>query len=311
MMKGKLKYLISGLMLLEVSVFFIPVINIENVKITLVDILKIGFGNSSQTGFLNEIENSVRGFMKPYIYIAMLLCVLIFIGALLTCIQRGRNAYVFAFISQILISGLGYVVYNKITEKTQSLKELAQIIGITGGIEFNIFPMVVWVILQILIAGMAVCGFIFGRKPSRSTISNGYIEEVLPNSRDINIPSVPVHVTSRSIENEKFDEEDVNFTGVLIGNTVIYKGKGYPLEELKRVYFVKEDEQVILKKEAVRDLLVSIYYIPQYKEYCIRPSERKIVYLASGQPLGGNREYYLPRGTEIYIQQKENSFILA
>ena len=35
------------------------------------------------------------------------------------------------------------------------------------------------------------------------------------------------------------------------------------------------------------------------------------IFLTSGQPLGKNRFYYLPRGTEIYIKDQTNKFKLC
>ena len=51
-----------------------------------------------------------------------------------------------------------------------------------------------------------------------------------------------------------------------------------------------------------------IYYIREYGEYCAEPFEKRAVFLESGQPLGKGRQYYLPRGTKIYVGSRENSF---
>ena len=55
-------------------------------------------------------------------------------------------------------------------------------------------------------------------------------------------------------------------------------------------------------------MLGNIYYVSQYEEYCIQPLQTMTIFLTSGQPLGKNRFYYLPRGTEIYIKDQTNKF---
>lgn len=46
------------------------------------------------------------------------------------------------------------------------------------------------------------------------------------------------------------------------------------------------------------------------KKYAVQPAKTSTVYLKSGQPLGKNRIYYLPRGMEIWIASRKNSFLL-
>jgi hypothetical protein len=57
--------------------------------------------------------------------------------------------------------------------------------------------------------------------------------------------------------------------------------------------------------------LAAVYYISEYQEYCVEVNEKLCVFLESGQPLGKGRDYYLPRGTKIYVKDAGNTFTLA
>lgn len=101
------------------------------------------------------------------------------------------------------------------------------------------------------------------------------------------------------------------FTGAVVGVTGMYASKAYALKEKQRVFFVAGEGTVSLLEIAQEPSVAAVYYIEEYKEYCVEVHEAKSFFLKSGQPLGKGRTYYLPRGTEIYIITKENLFKLA
>ena len=70
----------------------------------------------------------------------------------------------------------------------------------------------------------------------------------------------------------------------------------------------KEDRQMVVVPGRTGDLAAEIYYVTAYGEYCVKPHRRMTVFLESGQPLGEGREYYLPRGMRIYLENRDNSF---
>ena len=55
----------------------------------------------------------------------------------------------------------------------------------------------------------------------------------------------------------------------------------------------------------------AISYSVETGTYMLKPLKKTRVYLKSGQPLGKERIYSLPGGTEVYIRDLENLFILS
>lgn len=106
-------------------------------------------------------------------------------------------------------------------------------------------------------------------------------------------------------------EQRENFTGALQGESGIFKGKTYPLKKDTEAFFLWEEDGAVLSPYENSQSLAGVYFVRKYQEYCVEPFEKVCVYLESGQPLGKGRQYYLPRGTRIYIKTKENVFTLA
>lgn len=101
------------------------------------------------------------------------------------------------------------------------------------------------------------------------------------------------------------------FTGAIIGEKGIYAGKAYPLIERKEIFFRMDNEQVLFNPYEEVENLAGIYFIGEYNEYCVESYRKGFVFLESGQPLGKDRQYFLPRGTGLYLKDKNNQFTLA
>lgn len=102
-----------------------------------------------------------------------------------------------------------------------------------------------------------------------------------------------------------------DFTGAIAGKSGIYKGKVYFLIDMKEIFFCIADDKIVLSPYEEDDNLAGIFFVSAYNEYCIEPNARRFVFLKSGQPLGEGRQYFLPRGTEVYLKDKNNQFTLA
>lgn len=102
-----------------------------------------------------------------------------------------------------------------------------------------------------------------------------------------------------------------DFTGAIVGESGIYKGKVYCLIDTKEIFFCIADDKIVLSPYEEENNLAGIFFVSAYNEYCIEPNERRFVFLKSGQPLGKGRRYFLPRGTEVYLKDKNNQFTLA
>lgn len=106
-------------------------------------------------------------------------------------------------------------------------------------------------------------------------------------------------------------EASSEFTGAVSGESGLYAGRIYSLKDKKEVFFTMNEKNAVLSPYEEEGAAAGIYYIKEYGEYCAEPFEKNTVFLESGQPLGKGRQYYLRRGTKIYIGDRDNSFTLV
>ncbi|MEO2238030.1 hypothetical protein ABE547_02185 [Dorea sp. YH-dor226] len=107
------------------------------------------------------------------------------------------------------------------------------------------------------------------------------------------------------------EKPNPDFQGAIVGKNGIYQSKAYMLKDRIPVYFCGQKQPVVTTRSTGGEGLAKVYYVAEYQEYCVIPMGMKKVFLESGQPLGATREYYLPRGTEIYLEDNRFRFLLA
>ncbi|MGL6201965.1 MAG: hypothetical protein ACRC3H_23850 [Lachnospiraceae bacterium] len=126
------------------------------------------------------------------------------------------------------------------------------------------------------------------------------------------------HTAGKSVFLNKIDEleraekKQAPFYGVITGRSGRYLNKAFALRQGESVRFGSGEAKcdIILNNEELKDCQCVIGYDSTYQEYWLQPNVRTSVYLASGQPLGPGRVYYLPRGTVFYIKTNKDVFEL-
>ena len=85
----------------------------------------------------------------------------------------------------------------------------------------------------------------------------------------------------------------------------------YPDDCFENRWLELTEQGVVLKAGRGPDPDAAISYSVETGTYMLKPLKKTRVYLKSGQPLGKERIYSLPGGTEVYIRDLENLFILS
>ncbi len=102
------------------------------------------------------------------------------------------------------------------------------------------------------------------------------------------------------------------FYGALICECGIYKGNVLMLmpNEIISV-FVDENGNIKSDNAEMHKKYCMISYDKKYEEYLVQPREKCVVFLNSGQPLGKERTYCIPRGMRLILGNKKTSIILG
>ena len=298
--KYKLKYMIALLLAGSIGMWFMPLIKINSVDISIMDILKVGIGNYGISGTAGEIYPYIEEYFKPKVIVVFIVLVLVLVGAFLTAVISGKKSYVIAIISSIVnnISVISVCLYIK--NKMAEVQKALVLLDIGQVMKFSYVTIILWIVMYAVIVLLCILGLWLWRKKEWQ---EEYVE-AMPEKIDSrqNVWERPVAVRQ---------QESTGFEGAVVGETGIFEGKVYSLKERVEVFFEWENGKAVLKKQRNTQNLAGIYYVAKYQEYCIDVFVKSNVFLSSGQPLGAGRTYYLPRGTEIYITNKENQFLLA
>lgn len=274
-MKQKLKYIEAVLMVASIGLFFMPLIEISEVGISVIDILKINggafdFGGGIEGSILQDVQNYLDSY-APRIFIFLYV---IFAEAFNIAILEKKKAFLVAIVGWIInnIVAVGSCIWIK--AKINEVKSAISFFDVSKIIRFCTTTIFLWIVLYVLILLIAIYGI-------------------------------------KSQEAVQMETSVKDFNGGVLGASRRFQGVKYLFHESCQIFFQYENGQVQIRKEKGMNSVADIRFFKEYQKYCVEPLEHLSIFLESGQPLGENRKYYLPRGCKIVIKESENTFILA
>lgn len=330
-MKEKLKYLIALLLLGSVGMLFMPLVKISIVEFSFMGIMKIGLGNYNTNGISGEIAPFVHRYFESDVILFACFVTLILAGAFITAIIKGKKAYIAAIVSCVVnsLAALYICLYSK--EKIIKVKSTIYFMGMDQYPKLSYSTIILWVISYIVIIALCIVGIALWKTdkfPETTQImlekfdlgKDSYESIVNLEERDM-FDERPMGEAENKLEQTSpeyidYGKESSNyrisdFNGVILGKVGFFEGMAFPLKEREEVFFYRKEGVVLIRDKGKIEDLAGVYYVSEYQEYRINVLKQETVFLDSGQPLGKGRQYYLPRGSEIYITNRENQFILA
>ena len=300
-MKKGIKAILALCFLSVFGMFFMPLIEVSDAELSVFNILKISVqsGASDSVEIINDLQTVIGTSMMQFIIMYGILVALVLIAVVLVTMLKGKTAY----FSSIGMS-LGINVYTSVTtllliSKLKALMKSKLFYGTGITTPIVILTIAIWEMITILIILLSVLGLMF-EKNSEPELKREElpIPAPIPNIKSEPIPfqeTAPYQEQIYIPEEEPVVEEPKEFAG-MIKNT---NQQVLVLDDKVEVYAVNNGD---IERYEEGNILAKIYYISEYQEYCVEPLEMRTVLLKSGQPLGANRLYYLPRGTEISIK---------
>ncbi len=343
-MKKRLRYIIALFMLGSMGIVFLPLVSLGDLRLSVANVVRMGFTKDGDLGFLQEVMEMAKSYIRNYSYMILVWLILIFAVAVLTALLPTGAAYIVSIIGQIAVNVIAIIFYVQIKDRITSVENALESVkgffnfgglpGVDGigEIEVHILPVLFWIGIYLVTLSLAVWGALIKEemtmwagqtdilpeslKPGRNAYLSR-IQELETSGRKLDMagdmrnpiqnPGMPEAVEPRTMEKETVC---LDFHGAITGEKGIYAAKTFLMEDRVPVYCCKEDRQMVVVPGRTGDLAAEIYYVTAYGEYCVKPHRRMTVFLESGQPLGEGREYYLPRGMRIYLENRDNSFVL-
>lgn len=321
-MKEKLKYIIALIIALTIGVAFMPVVSFGDYRLSVISILKIGFGyNDTSESVLESIFSIIQQYVQNYAYYVLIILVFIVAGAILTAALTGMMSYVMSIFSQVVVNVLTVYMCIQIKNKLYMLEDGVRFFGMEKVVQIHKAPVVVWIVLYTFAMFLSIYGLvIFGKAPIRQQrtdiLPESFHSNENPWSSKHNIETQEKMYLAQiqKINREEQRQQKVTNEESFYEKRVVTKGKDClnlsSLGEKKKSYFINRNNQIRLVDTSSAECMASVYFLSEKQEYCLMPYEYRTVFLDSGQPLGKGREYHLKKGVEIYVCSRENMFVL-
>lgn len=312
-----MRYIVAGLFVVSALLGFMKIFQIAVVKVSLIDILKLGFGKGN-TVLMRQLAGVVAEYMKPFTYGLLIFFGIILVTALLVAIVDWNSGCKISVIGAFLINAYIAIVLCSIYFKLQEVEEGISFFDLGDVIKIYKLPIILWILIYVLIFMAGSKGIQEDEKSRKIKI----VDDILPKRVERKISTEKDYLEKiQKLEREKMQktapkdikesENSIWFEGAVKGKSGLYANQVYMLKDRVPVYVCEENGQVFLADDKENGVLTEIYYIQEYEEYCVIPKDKKACFLISGQPLGKDRNYYIPRGTQIFIANRSNHFELA
>ncbi len=309
---------------------FVDVFRISTLSLSLTDLMGLGFSGGEETGLGGQMESILREYIRPYSLMIAGFLAAILVFALLTAVLKGEHALRLAAAGAVILAvclgGLTGTLYSRVSE----IRDGLAFFGLADMVELRTGRLILWMAVYVLIL---VCSML-GLRSAEKKRDISFTDDILPesfqrrgnpweNHQDLTeVPGREDYLERiQELEAKRQQKEQnpgpsvspaaADFEGAIVGQGGIFKEKAFPMKDRVPVYFCQEEGQIFLSARPGAEVLTEGYYVRQYQEYCVTPAEKGTCFLASGQPLGPGRHYYLPRGTRLYIREKETAFELA
>lgn len=368
-MKKGLRFIVALLTLASLGVGFIPVLELAGIRVSVVDVFKVGIGYYDKNSLEGMIYAGMQTYVEPYAWFIAGAAGIILIETVLIAVLRKKAAYITGLIVSLINIGAFLAVFFILREKFSEIQSALIMISADQAVELSYIPLFAWIAVYALAFILSMIGLILWRKPKEENAEEVYLEQISraeeerarrqseqnrprrqsaqnrPRRDPVrHQPSPAPRQAGRQEQNQSgnysqpdgFQKEkpsawappeeketalpveqsmadtaaENEFSGAVAGESGLYEGKVYQLSDKKEVFFYMKEDRAVLSPYEEDGAAAGIYYIKEYEEYCAEPFEKGVLFLESGQPLGKGRQYYLPRGTKIYIAGKQNLFTL-
>ncbi|MCI8646197.1 MAG: hypothetical protein HFE76_05200 [Firmicutes bacterium] len=330
----KIKIGTGVLLLLTMFTFVFPIVQFSDISISLLDMV----GTSSDIKeLMDEFGTSselISGEMNSYFIFGLILFVLPAIECILLFVIKGKIAFTVGLAGTLVNNVLGFIFYDKISSTISLINKAISFLSMGMEIERVGGTVAYWCILHLLIVAISLFGFLKGEQVFNTKSNFRPMSQILPEEIGAAVRRSPElvggeakrQITLKETAIPRYknqensypappaDELSVQpFFGGLAGSSGMFKGK---------IRLLDKDEQLVIGiDEQICDVVLeysldgagycSIHYDTIMKEYQLKPLCTESVFLKSGQPLGKDRIYCLPRGTVIMFKDKKSIFQLV
>lgn len=318
------KYILALCFFVSLGLAWLPILELSALKVSLYDICKLAIDAESITGDLKEVAALLQNYTQPFLYFVIIWVILLCAATIYCLILRKKVVFQGALLSAVIINIYTVGASSYAIHKLEETREAFDFLDLNMNLSLNKMTVGIWIALYSFIIVLSIYGIFSYRKQLICENAEDVIPEMFRSQENpwedhqeftkMEVlppePQTPVTRKENLVSTTSAQFFD-SFYGVVIGTGTLYHNYAYELDEKTEIFFHNAKDYMEVYPHQTAESIASIYYIPEYQEYCVKPLRHGSVFLESGQPLGENRCYYLPRGMNIYLLQSDYSFELG
>lgn len=308
------------------GIAFVPVIDVNTYRLSVFNIINLMLNGTQKIKLLSEIQTLMNHYMLQYVIMFGIAVALILISAVLCALQEEKIVYKASIIYALVVNVYTSIVMFLYIRTLKGLDFSSMLYSVD--ISVNFLTVFIWELLTLLTIMVAVMGIQMG--PSKEAKVEDKIPEPVEDHRIYFEPEQqpqpevqdffeevpePVHYEEPQKQFEQAQPvvepvQDVPVDKPFAGMILNTNQQVLVLDDRKEVY-ITDNGHVDISSLEIGNVIGKIYYVSEYGEYCVQPLEKTTIFLISGQPLGKDRIYYLPRGTGIYVKEMNTQYALC
>ncbi len=331
-MKKTLKFVNAGVFFLSLAFLFMNMVELAMWKFSGFNFIRIGFSGASGDQWLDYVLYYAQEYFQKFSILLIIIAVVAFLGIIFNCLLSGTVAHVLSIAMSFVDMLCVIILYVILVTNISQIDDVLDFLGAGSYTRIAHTTFILWIGAYLLIMVMSVVG-LFARDKVKTPVKGEIYPEQFYGRKNALKKQPPVQqppVQLPPLQNGPMQMDDpvkvnpvkppvqekpvrsyASFHGAIVGKNPIYAGKALMLEKATRVFFVEDEGNIVTSRYEDEQAVAEVYFADTYQEYCVGAMEKNCIYLASGQPLGKGRTYYLPRGTKLYVKDKKNMFELA
>ena len=307
-----LKYGTALLFLSVLLVYLIPLLKLWGYSISVFDFVGM---SSDLNGFLEkyqEYTQYIQSQIAPYQGLCIALVCLPVAEAVGTLCIKEKFVMPAGIAGFVFNNIIGFLLWDKLTGLLDYINGSLVGLLLKEPLAVEKAPIIVWCLIHGLMLACALGCWFLQRKKTHVKVerfdTGGVIfDEIKDKPQPFAAKDVPKDTV---VMEDKMEEN--RFYGVIICEKGTHLGEVVFLEKEERVSLgTEEDDDIFIMGAVEKRSCCLISYDWEQEEYWVQPLDRMTVFLESGQPLGQDRTYCIPRGKAVIIDDEKNQFRLG
>ncbi len=298
--------------LLLLAVYAMPVVKFMEHDISVWDITGIWDDMSELAELSGDYGEFIRKETAPYRAMCLALVILPLCETAAVLIVRGRKVFAVTGAALLINAVTGSIFADKLNGFLEYINESAIALFLGETLHMEGLPIILWCVIHGCILAAVIWAALSTAWQKRGEEEKFHMEDTIFDEVRTDEGSAAGADEPKEAVISEQDAAGKGFYGTIICEKGKYAGRAFVMEKGEKITLGSEDEDDIFIIGSVeKRSQCQISYDEDMGEYIVEPLYERTVFMESGQPLGKERRYCIPRGMAVAVDSGKNRFRLG